>query len=156
MKQPSELSTRRSTPTLASTPSPAGKCIGSNIFHQLSVTESGWVCPCALKPRDKDPPLLLSSNLRSETKIPNQESAGFYWKRVAHILPACQVMAICAKLNFFLFWKNRTDFKITTISEATHKHVFIVSSLRIAKITTPLHTHVCRQKPFPSPLRFLQ
>lgn len=106
MKQPSELSTRRSTPTLASTPSPAGKRIGSNIFHQLSATESGWVCPCTLKPRDKDPPLLFLSNLRSETKTPNQEPAGFYWKRVAHILPACQVMAICEKLNFFYFGRT--------------------------------------------------
>lgn len=43
---------------------------------------------------------------------------------------------------FFCCCKNITNFKITTILEATYKHVFIASSLEAAKITIPLNTHV--------------
>lgn len=43
---------------------------------------------------------------------------------------------------FFFCCKNLTNFKITTILEATYKHVFIASSLGAAKITIPLNTHI--------------
>lgn len=45
--------------------------------HQLSPTELGLVCPCTPKPSDRDPPLLLLSNLRNETKKTKPRTGGF-------------------------------------------------------------------------------
>lgn len=125
--------------------------------HQISSTQS--VCPCTLKPSGSDPPLLLLSSLRNETQKPNPRTRrGLLetsWLQFSSLLGHGNPQERETQLFLFFFLgKSHTNFKITTISEATYKHVFIVSSLRSAKITIPLHTRVAGRSHFLRRSRF--